>query len=114
VSPAAQPTDASTNGARFNEGKPRLGLLSPWALKGLAEVLTYGERKYNAWNWAKGLSYLATVDSLQRHLQAFLQGEAVDPESGLPHVDHLQANAMFLSHFVHTKTGTDDRWVLPK
>ncbi len=58
-------------GLRYNKGKPRMGLSSPWAAEGTAEVLTYGEQKYASWNWAKGLSWSQTIDSLERHLAAF-------------------------------------------
>ena len=104
---------APTAGLRYNVGKPRFSLVSPWAHAGLAEVLTFGERKYAAYNWAKGLSWSQTVDSLERHLAAFKKGEDIDPDSGLPHLDHIACNAMFLSHFQKTGTGTDDRWKKP-
>jgi len=113
VSKAAEPK----SGLRYNAGKPRMDLISPWAAEGHAEVLTYGMKKYAAYNWAKGLSWSETVASLERHLAAFKKGEDIDRiedgGSGLPHIDHLQANAAFLSHFQKTKTGTDDRWRLP-
>ena len=63
------------------------------------KVLVRGER-----NWERGLSWTETVDSLRRHLAAFMQGEDVDVESGLPHVHHLQCNAMMLAHFFETAT----------
>lgn len=132
-------------GARYNKGKPRHSLRSPWADEGLAKVFTFGAGKYTVWgecncsfvaepeapgwtqdhtkdcasrtalyrgewNWAKGLSWLETVDSMQRHLNSFLKGEEIDPDSGLPHIDHVQWNAHVLSHFQKTQTGTDDRW----
>lgn len=104
------PKAKRAKGLRYNAGKPRVSLISPWALLGLAQVFTFGAVKYAAWNWAKGLSWAETVDSLLRHLLAFLQGEDVDPESGLPHIDHVQWNAHVLSHFQKTRSGTDDRW----
>lgn len=97
-------------GDRYNEGKPRMSLVSPYAHEGLARVLTYGAKKYAAWNWTKGLSWGETIDSLERHLAEFKKGVWLDPESGLPHIDHALCNAMFLSHFEKTETGIDDRW----
>lgn len=108
-------TPKKEEGQRFgtDQGKTRFGLLSPWALDGVAKVSTFGAKKYAPWNWAKGLSYEQTIDSLERHLMAWRMGETTDPESGLPHLDHVMWNAMALSHFEKTGTGTDDRWKKP-
>lgn len=97
-------------GQRDNSGKPRLDLISPWALEGLAQILTYGANKYAEHNWRAGLSWSQTVASLMRHLVAFMRGEDMDPESGLPHIDHVLCNAMFLSEFQKLNRGVDDRW----
>lgn len=103
-------------GLRYNKGKPRHSLISPWAMEGLAKVLTYGEKKHTtpeasgADNWRKGLSWRETIDSLKRHLTELEKGNDIDEESKLPHIDLLQCNAMFLSEFFHLKRGTDDRW----
>lgn len=115
--------NAGLGGLRYNENKPRFSLVSPWAMEGLAAVLTYGERKYTtetqsgAHNWRKGLSWAETIDSLERHLAAFKKGIDFDtepfngkPGSGLPHVDMILTNAMFLSEFQKLGRGTDDRW----
>ena len=101
---------AADLGFRFNAGKLRLSLSSPWADEGLAAVLTYGANKYAAHNYRKGLSWSETLDSLKRHLSAFIKGEDIDPESGLPHIDHIACNAHFLSHFQKLGSGVDDRW----
>lgn len=101
---------AESKGLRSNEGKPRFSLISPWAMEGLARVLTHGAQKYADHNWRKGLSWQETIDSLKRHLAAFERGEDIDPESGLPHVDHITCNATFLSEFQKLGRGTDDRW----
>lgn len=100
----------ATGGLRSNEGKPRFSLISPWAMEGLARVLTHGAQKYADHNWRKGLSWQETIDSLKRHLAAFERGEELDSESGLPHVDHITCNATFLSEFQKLGRGTDDRW----
>lgn len=123
-------------GIRYNKGKTRHALISPWAMEGLAKVLTYGEKKHTHYgectchranelhaddceakqlqsgadNWRKGLSWRETIDSLKRHLTEIEKCNDIDEESGLPHIDLLQCNAMFLSEFFHLKRGTDDRW----
>lgn len=99
------------SGDRYNENKPKMSLIleAPEALRGLAKVLEYGTNKYSRGNWKKGLKWTEVVDSAMRHLTAFANGEDVDPESGLHHVDHALTNLLFLSQFVHSDVGEDDR-----
>lgn len=101
---------AEIRGSRFNTGKIRMDLIDPEAMAGLAAVLTKGAEKYTANNWRDGLPYTETVASLLRHTFAFLGGEDIDKETGLPHVDHMQCNTMFLSNMTKTRPDMDDRW----
>lgn len=102
-------TPASGGGSRFNTGKLRYSLVSVHALKELVKVLEFGAKKYDSWNWSKGLSWTECYDSLDRHMKAWLGGEDKDPETGLSHVAHAMCNAMFLVHFIITGAGRDDR-----
>lgn len=101
---------------KFDGDKPRMELLSRVALEGCARVLTFGARKYTVDgesgdnNWRKGFKWTRLIGSSLRHLLAIADGEDIDPESGLPHVDHLMCNAMFLSEHQKRNLGSDDRW----
>ena len=97
---------------RYNDGKPRVDLLPPDAIFGWARVMEMGARKYAERNWEKGGPWSHQYASLMRHLLAFWMGEDDDPESGLPHIDHVVWNAGALSAFQKRGIGVDDRNVL--
>lgn len=98
-------------GLRHNTGKPRLDLnsLGIEVQKGEAAVWEYGLKKYSLGNWLKGMSWQESAASLCRHLDAFLNGQDLDPETGLPHVDHLICCAKIMSNSFHTRKDLDDR-----
>lgn len=96
-------------GKKYDGDKPRMDLLDWDALEGLAKVLTFGAQKYDANNWRGGIAYSRITSSLVRHLAAFQRGEDIDPESGLPHIDHIGCNWMFLSYFTKRRANLDDR-----
>lgn len=103
--------DPTQGNAKYDAGKLRLELL-PWeALEGIGAVMTHGATKYDDDNWRKpDASWRRYLGSLTRHLSAFAQGEDIDPDSGLPHIDHIATNAVFLATFYHVGIGTDDRY----
>lgn len=84
-------------GRKFDQGKPRYGLLPPLALQEMARVLTHGAEKYDASNWKHVPDSLERYfDALQRHVWAWKMGEKLDPDSGIHHLAHALANAAFL------------------
>lgn len=97
-------------GQKADTGKPPCELLSPDALIGTANVLAFGARKYAAHNWRKGLAWSRLIGACMRHLLAFMRGEDLDQETGLPHLDHLACEVMFLQEFYRTRPDLDDRY----
>lgn len=92
-----QKMDTSNNQAdRFNEGKPEYSYIDLSCLEPCARVLEFGARKYSRNNWKKGMPLNKIVDSMLRHIAALQRGEWIDPESGLPHIGHIQCNALFM------------------
>jgi len=99
-----------SEGTKYDKDKPRMDLLDTDALVGLAEVLTFGANKYAAHNWRKGIVNSRHVAALMRHLGAINKGELLDPESGLPHIDHVGCCWMFLSNNLKNRPDLDDLW----
>jgi hypothetical protein len=47
--------------------------------------MEYGSLKYEAWNFLKGAPAMQDVNSMLRHLMAWVGGEDIDPESQIDH-----------------------------
>jgi hypothetical protein len=98
----------SATGRKDDQDKIPLDLLDPLALEGLAKVLQFGAKKYASHNWRGGISWSRLVAALLRHTFAILRGELTDPESGLPHIDHVGCCWMFLSWHMKCRPDLDD------
>lgn len=89
--------EVENTGRKDDQGKPMMELIPPKAEVLLAQVLTFGAEKYGAWNWSQvddlERRYLAAA---MRHINAHRQGEALDQESGLPHLAHAMCCLAFL------------------
>ena len=72
-------------------------------------VFDYGRTKYAEWNWAKGMPWSAVISCAEHHLRAMFLGEAIDPESGLPHSGHAMCNLIMLWTYCETYPEGDDR-----
>ena len=88
---------------RYNEGKVQWSLVDYKSLEPMVRVLEYGCRKYSKNNWKKGMPASQIIESMLRHTYKLLEGELVDPESGIEHVGHIQCNAMFLAYVLREK-----------
>lgn len=99
-----------TQGTKYDADKPRMDLIDPDAITGLASVLTFGAQKYAAHNWRQGISNSRLIAAMLRHLFAIMRGEYIDPESKLPHIDHVGCCWMFLSNNMKNRPDMDDGW----
>lgn len=72
------------------------------AFEELAKVMAFGADKYERNNWMKPpVNKCQLIDSMMRHIQALLNNEENDSESGLHHIGHIMANVMFIHyHFM--------------
>jgi hypothetical protein len=84
-------------------------LIPPSAEKALAEILTFGARKYEDRDWEQGITWGRVYGAARRHLNDWWNGEDNDPESGLSHLKHALCNLAFLIEFFETHQELDDR-----
>jgi hypothetical protein len=92
---AASYTEVKDSGQRENfetgarrdtqDDKPRYGLIPSYPLYRLAMHYTNGAKKYGENNWIKGMPMSRTWESLERHVQAYKDGDQSE--------DHLAAIA---------------------
>jgi hypothetical protein len=75
----------------------------------IAEVLTYGAKKYEAHNWCHGISFERLKSAMDRHMAAWWAGEDCDPETGYSHLAHAACCLFFLMDLRHTRPDMDDR-----
>ncbi len=87
------------SGIKHDEQKLRFDLISPAAMKSLAEILTMGANKYQPRNWERGIVYSRVLAALLRHLNQYQLGEKIDQESQKSHLAHAFCNLMFLVHY---------------
>jgi hypothetical protein len=105
-------TTNNVNAVKHDAGKPRMSLLlTPGGVE-VARALTYGAGKYSPFNYRNGdgLDHSRLADAALRHIAAYLAGEDLDPESGLPHLAHAGASINMLLDLIVLGRGKDDRW----
>ena len=84
---------------KHDGGKPDMDLILPEFEAGLANVLTFGSKKYGRLNYQKGMNKDRLLSAIMRHLNEYRSGQITDSESGLSHLYHIAASLMFLDFY---------------
>lgn len=72
--------------------KPQLQLVPPVLTRETAKALALGAAKYGPWNWRENKVEMMTyLGAMKRHIDAIIEGEDIDPESGASHLGHVAA-----------------------
>lgn len=88
---------AAMIGKKHDSGKLRYSLLPSGTIKQIVEVLEHGAKKYDVNNWQNvSDSRTRYYNALMRHLEAWWNGEKLDPESGCHHLAHAGCCVLFL------------------
>lgn len=102
--------ETPTVGHKFDTDKPMMNLIPPGVITGIAQVLTYGAKKYAPEDWKHLPDAKARYTAaLMRHLEAWRGGELVDSESLLQHLKHILCNAAFLLWFENEENLKGDK-----
>ncbi len=97
------------SGKKNDADKPLMALIPPIAEEELAKAFTYGAKKYGQWNWADGIALTRLMSAARRHMNAFMNGEDLDPESGNHHLGHAMASLAMALEIHVRKPEYDDR-----
>ena len=80
---------------KVSEGKYEPTLVYVSFIEEIARVRRYGIEKHdNSEDW-RTTPIVDHFDAMLRHINAHIDGEILDPESGLMHLSHAAANIMF-------------------
>ena len=83
--------------AKADSGKPMLSLVPIEILYAIERVRRYGTEKYHSPDNWKNVSVDRYWEAFLRHtVAAWNDYRAVDPESGLRHIDHMVCNLAFI------------------
>lgn len=107
-------TTSSTGGQKGVKPEA-MSLLPRKGLAAIARVFGFGATKYNPHNWRRKYEWSKSIDALDRHFGAFVDGETYDPESGLPHLAHVGFHVLVLLTWLEedgegVDNPMDDRW----
>ena len=87
-----------------------LQLLPSFPQQEAAWVFKHGADKYGAYNWRENHVVASTyMGAMRRHLEAWYNGQDIDPESGHHHLAHVIASAMIVLDADEHDTLSDDR-----
>lgn len=105
--------DRPQEGKKNDAGKLMYELIPVLPLRELARVYTIGAGKYDPDNWRKGLKWRRVMGALERHYQAFKDGESIDPQDGQHHLASVAWCAFALMQYEKDHPELDDRYVPP-
>ncbi len=107
-----------TKALKYDDNKPRMELLDPYAMAEIAKVMAYGAKKYTKdgvpgeHNWRKGFAWSRLYGAALRHIMSHMNGDSTDPDTGSSHLAHAACCIMFLQWHEKNKPELDDRYKL--
>jgi hypothetical protein len=94
----------------IGRAKVSFSLVPPVARAVEAVVMALGAMKYGPFNWrSEPVNATVYLDAIQRHLDAYSDGQDLDEESGASHLGHIRACCAILLDAEATGNLNDDR-----
>lgn len=100
----------SSTGGEKGTKPERYDLIPVEALATVARLYGRGAEKYAEHNWRRGYEWSKSYAAMQRHANAFWNGEDIDPEMQLPHLSSVIFHALTLITFMEEQPAFDDRY----
>lgn len=95
---------------RLGAKKVNLHLVPPASKIYQALAMENGAKKYGPYNWRdKKVQLSIYISAIQRHVDAFFDGEELAEDSGVPHLAHAIANLGIIIDALETGCLIDDR-----
>lgn len=101
-----------STGIRETSNKLRWRNFPLFLIRPLIEVASFGEGKYDTFNFLKGQTILNCTDAIKRHLDKFEDPsiDDLDEESRVNHLAHVAWNALVAVYMLKTRPDLDDRY----
>lgn len=97
-------TGANRQETVAGDTKPtRFDLISPIALRRLAETYAEGATRYGDYNWRAGMPFSDTINHCLAHIFQYLKGDKTED-----HLAHASWNLFALMHFEETHPEMND------
>jgi hypothetical protein len=94
----------------FGRLKPMMAFVPSTAKVYMALAQADGAKKYGPYNWReKPVSTMTFLHAALRHIEAYIDGEAVAADSGVPHLGHAMACLAIIADAFETGNMIDDR-----
>ena len=95
---------------KIGRKKPSLSVCPTRPIMDMAAVMRHGAAKYGPFNWrTERISHTVYTNAAIRHIFALMDGEDIDPDSGLPHEAHIMAGMSIMLDGKQTGNIDDDR-----
>lgn len=94
----------------YSKGKSKIHYIPTEIILGMGHAFEMGAEKHGPYSFRDNpIDYTELIDSASRHLLAFMDGEDLDTESGLPHLWHCACNIAMLEWTRVNASEKDDR-----
>ena len=101
----------SAQGVKYDGDKAPMDLIPYESLEEIAKVLGFGEKKYAAGNWAKGIEMRRLLAAALRHIGQFNSGTDYDEETNTLHIANAACNLIFAIWMYKNRPDLDNRWI---